>query len=95
VFLSLVLACVDIVCNCILVVKGQLLYLTGSFSIALVAVTAFMRFSQAQGWALGGVWWGVCCFFGARCLQSLTRVIKITSSAPEGGGSLENGVKGV
>jgi hypothetical protein len=74
-FISLVMIGMDVAATAILVVQRDLTYIARSFVITLASLTMLMSLSQRLGWGLGGVWWGVVFFFGARFVQSMARLL--------------------
>lgn len=78
-FISLVMIGMDVSATAILVVQRDLTYIARSFVITLASLTMLMSLSQRLGWGLGGVWWGVVFFFGARFVQSMARLLWLQS----------------
>lgn len=66
----LVLVGTDVSAQALLISSGLSGFLARSFSVTLVALFLFMHVVQARAWGLTGVWAGLVCFFGVRCLQS-------------------------
>ena len=52
----------------------DLLFLARAMTISLFALVAYFTTAKAQGWQLGGIWWGLVLFFLIRAVQSSYRV---------------------
>ena len=64
----------DVSASGILMACKDLLFLARAMTISLVLLVAYFTAAKAQGWQLGGIWWGLVLFFLVRALQSCHRV---------------------
>ena len=81
--LSMMMVGLDVAATAILVTRRELAYIARSYTITLASLALLMLGCQRYGWGLGGVWWGVVYFFGARCVQSISRLAWLQRVQPK------------
>ena len=73
--LAMILVAADVFASGILMSMRDLAYLARAFVLTFGALGVFVSVGvRGQGWGLGGVWWGLVFFFGARAIQSGLRL---------------------
>lgn len=70
----MMLCAMDVSASGILMACKDLLFLARAMTLSLVALVAYFTTAKAQGWQLGGIWWGLVLFFLIRAVQSSQRV---------------------
>eukprot|EP01026_Neomeris_dumetosa_P052661 TRINITY_DN4668_c0_g1_i8.p1 TRINITY_DN4668_c0_g1~~TRINITY_DN4668_c0_g1_i8.p1 ORF type:complete len:529 (-),score=44.45 TRINITY_DN4668_c0_g1_i8:191-1777(-) len=74
--LALALSCVDTVCESVLVVLRQQMYVLKSMTFTSIMMASYLYFGrQSQLINLEYIWWGYALFFTVRLLQSFLRVV--------------------
>lgn len=68
--LAMVLCAVDVSASGILMACKDLLFLARAMTVSFLALVVYFTAAKAQGWQLGGVWWGLVLFFLIRAVQS-------------------------
>jgi hypothetical protein len=71
--LSLLLVGLDMAANSVNLALRDYAYTARAYMITLGAIGAYFAAAKAGSWGLGGVWWGLVLFFGARLAQSAGR----------------------
>ena len=64
----------DVSASGVLMACKDLLFLARAMVVSLFALVAYFPAAKAQGWQLGGIWWGLVLFFLLRAIQSCSRI---------------------
>lgn len=72
--ISMMLCAMDVSAAGILMACKDLLFLAQAMTVSLAVLVGYFSVAKAQGWQLGGIWWGLALFFLIRAVQSSFRV---------------------
>ena len=72
--ISMMLCAMDVSAAGVLMACRDLIFLAQAMTVSLVVLIAYFTVAKAQGWQLGGIWWGLALFFFVRAVQSSYRV---------------------
>ena len=70
----MMLCAMDVSAAGILMACKDLLFLARAMTVSLAVLVGYFSVAKAQGWQLGGIWWGLALFFFIRAMQSSFRV---------------------